>query len=69
MTHPLLRRLDWRSDFYRFSEWKECDGLCYVSRTVIFKIKWGKAWFFYDITELERLAQLPTGLDHPKASK
>jgi hypothetical protein len=65
----LLRRMDWRSDFYRFSEWKEYDGLRYASRTVIFKTKSGKAWFFHDITELERLAQLPTGLDQPKASK
>ncbi len=62
----LLRRLDWRSDFYRFSEWKEHDGLRYASRTVIFKIKSGKPWFFHDITELERLAQLPTALNPPK---
>lgn len=62
----LLRRLDWRSDFYRFSEWKEHDGLRYASRTVIFKIKSGKPWFFHDITELERLAQLPAGLNPPK---
>jgi hypothetical protein len=65
----LLRRLDWRSDFYRFSEWKEHDGLRYASRTVIFKTKSGKAWFFHDITEIERLAQLPAGLDQPKAAK
>jgi hypothetical protein len=62
----LLRRLDWRSDFYRFSEWKEHDGLRYASRTVIFKTKSGKPWFFHDITELERLAQLPTALNPPK---
>jgi hypothetical protein len=65
----LLRRLDWRSDFYRFSEWKEYDGLRYASRTVIFKIKSGKPWFFHDITELERLAQLPAGLNPPKTVK
>jgi hypothetical protein len=65
----LLRRLDWRSDFYRFSEWKEHDGLRYASRTVIFKIKSGKPWFFHDITELERLAQLPAGLNPPKTVK
>ena len=65
----LLRRLDWRNDFYRFSEWKDYDGLRYASRTVIFKTKSGKPWFFHDITELERLAQLPTGLDQPKAAK
>lgn len=62
----LLRRLDWRSDFYRFSEWKEHDGLRYASRTVIFKTKSGVPWFFHDITELERLAQLPAGLNPPK---
>jgi hypothetical protein len=65
----LLRRLDWRNDFYRFSEWKEHDGLRYASRTVIFKTKSGKPWFFHDITELERLAQLPTGLNPPPTSK
>jgi hypothetical protein len=65
----LLRRLDWRSDFYRFSEWKEHDGLRYASRTVIFKTKSGKPWFFHDITELERLAQLPTGLSPPSVAK
>ncbi len=65
----LLRRLDWRNDFYRFSEWKEHDGLHYASRTVIFKVKSGKPWFFHDITELERLAKLPEGLSPPPASK
>jgi hypothetical protein len=65
----LLRRLDWRNDFYRFSEWKEHDGLRYASRTVIFKTKSGKPWFFHDITELERLAQLPTGLSPPPVTK
>ncbi len=65
----LLRRLDWRNDFYRFSEWKEHDGLRYASRTVIFKVKSGKPWFFHDITELERLAKLPEGLSPPPASK
>jgi hypothetical protein len=65
----LLRRLDWRNDFYRFSEWKEHDGLRYASRTVIFKVKSGKPWFFHDITELQRLAKLPEGLNPPPASK
>ena len=65
----LLRRLDWRNDFYRFSEWKEHDGLRYASRTVIFKVKSGKPWFFHDITELERLAKLPEGLNPHPASK
>jgi hypothetical protein len=65
----LLRRLDWRNDFYRFSEWKEHDGLRFASRTVIFKTKSGKPWFFHDITELERLAQLPAGLNPPETVK
>jgi hypothetical protein len=61
----LLHRLDWRGDFYRFSEWKEQDGLKYASRTVILKKKDGKPWFFHEITELERLDQLPQGLVKP----
>jgi len=65
----LIRRLDWRSDFYRFSEWKEHDGLRYASRTVIFKVKSGKPWFFHDITELQKLAKLPEGLNPPPTSK
>jgi len=65
----LLRRLDWRNDFYRFSEWKEHDGLRYASRTIIFKVKTGKPWFFHDITELQRLAKLPEGLSPPPAAK
>ncbi len=58
----LLHRLDWRGDFYRFSEWKEHDGLKYASKTILFKVKGGKPWFFHEITELERLAKLPEGL-------
>lgn len=61
----LLYRLDWRGDFYRFSDWKEHDGLKYASRTVILKKKDGKPWFFHEITELERLDQLPQGLVKP----
>lgn len=61
----LLKRLDWRADFYRFSEWHEHDGLKYAARTVIFKVKTGKAWFYHDITAVERLAQLPAGLGKP----
>lgn len=61
----LLHRLDWRRDFYRFSDWKEHEGLKYASRTIIFKKKDGKPWFFHEITALERLAQLPEGLVKP----
>ncbi|MFN0078010.1 MAG: hypothetical protein ACKVY0_16255 [Prosthecobacter sp.] len=58
----LLHRLDWRGDFYRFSDWKEHDGLKYAGKTIIFKVKDNKPWFFHEVTELERLAQLPEGL-------
>jgi hypothetical protein len=61
----LLHRLDWRGDFYRFSNWKEHDGLRYAAKTIIFKLKDSKAWFFHDITSLERLATLPDGLVKP----
>lgn len=61
----LLHRLDWRGDFYRFSDWKEHDGLKYASKTIIFKLKDSQAWFFHEVTELERLAQLPEGLAKP----
>lgn len=57
----LLHRLGWRGDFYRFSDWKEHDGLKYASKTIIFKVKDGKPWFFHEITELERLKALPEG--------
>lgn len=58
----LLRRLDWRSDFYRFSEWKEHDGVKYAGKTVIFKKAGGKPWFFHEVTRVERLNTLPEGL-------
>lgn len=61
----LLHRLDWRGDFYRFSDWKEHDGLRYASKTIIFKKKDGKPWFFHEVTALERLAELPEGLVKP----
>ena len=61
----LLHRLDWRGDFYRFADWKEHDGLKYASKTIIFKLKDSKPWFFHEVTELERLAQLPEGLAKP----
>lgn len=61
----LLHRLDWRGDFYRFSDWKEHDGLKYASKTIIFKKKDGKPWFFHEVTALERLAELPEGLAKP----
>lgn len=61
----LLQRLDWRGDYYRFSDWKEHDGLKYASKTIIFKKKDDKPWFFHEVTELERLARLPDDLVKP----
>ncbi len=58
----LLCRLDWRGDFYRFSEWKEHDGVKYASRTIIFKKAGGKPWFYHEVTGLERLKELPANL-------
>jgi hypothetical protein len=58
----LLHRLDWRGDFYRFSDWKEHDGVKYASKTIIFKVKDSKPWFFHEVTEVERLKALPEGL-------
>lgn len=58
----LLHRLDWRGDFYRFSDWKEHDGLKYASKTIIFKVNGSKPWFFHEVAEIERLAKLPEGL-------
>jgi hypothetical protein len=63
----LLHRLDWRGDFYRFSDWKEHGGLKYASKTIIFKVNGSKPWFFHEVTEIERLAKLPEGLVMPQA--
>jgi hypothetical protein len=60
-TH-LLARVEWREDIYRFSEWKDYDGLKYASRTVIFKKASGKPWFYHDVTAVERLTELPANL-------
>jgi hypothetical protein len=61
----LLLRLDWRADIYRFSEWKEHDGVKYASKTVIYKKASEKPWFYHEVTELERLKALPEGIKHP----
>lgn len=60
-TH-LLVRIDWRSDTVRFSEWKEHDGVKYASKVVGTKKATGKAWYFTEILEVERLSELPAGL-------
>lgn len=58
----LLKRLDWRGDYYRFTDWKEHDGVKYASKTIIFKAKDNKPWFFHEVLEVERLAKVPEGL-------
>jgi hypothetical protein len=65
--NSLLARIDWRGDIYRFSDWKEHDGIKYASRTVIFKAASGKPWFFHEVTAVERLAMLPEGVVRPDA--
>ena len=60
-TH-LLVRMDWRKDLYRFSEWKEHDGVKYSAKTIIFKKATDQPWFYHEITALERLKELPSGL-------
>ena len=65
----LLSRIDWRSDFYRFSEWKEHDGVKYPAKCVIFKKASGKPWFFHEVTGIERLTELPKGITRTPAAK
>jgi hypothetical protein len=69
-TH-LLKRVDWRNDFYRFSDWRQLDGLKYAAKTSIFKISTGKAWFHHEITSLERTDSNFTRKesDKPKSQK
>jgi sulfatase modifying factor 1 len=62
-----LLRIDWRADYYRFSELKELDGLKYPSRTIGYKKKAeGEPWFHSDILEVTRLKELPKGLVREK---
>lgn len=56
-----LVRIDWRSDIHRFSDWKEHDGVKYPAKCVGYKKASGKPWYFSQITELERLKELPEG--------
>ncbi len=58
----LLVRMDWRADIYRFSDWKEHDGVKYPSRCIIYKKASGKPWFHHEIVEIERLKELPAEL-------
>lgn len=60
LTHR-LKRIDWRSDTHRFSEWKELDGLRYPAKCVGYK-KTGRPWYFSEIIAIERLGELPAEL-------
>ena len=58
----LLVRMDWRNDIYRFSDWREHDGVKYAAKTIIFRKTTGKPWFYHEITEIERLKEVPAEL-------
>lgn len=58
-----LVRIDWRADIHRFSVWKEHDGVKYSAKCVGYKKNTGKPWYFSEIFELERLKELPDGLE------
>lgn len=57
-----LVRIDWRSDIHRFSDWKEHDGAHYPAKCIGYKKASGKPWYFSEIKEVERLTELPAGL-------
>lgn len=60
-THRLVR-IDWRADIHRFSDWKETDGAKYPAKCVGYKKATNKPWYFTEISEVERLKELPDGL-------
>jgi hypothetical protein len=62
-AEKLLVRIDWRTDIHRFSDWKEHDGVKYPAKCVGYKKNTGKPWYFSEILELERLKELPQGLE------
>jgi hypothetical protein len=61
-TSMRLVRVDWRDDIYRFSEWREHDGAGYFAKTAIWKKQAAQPWFHHEVTELQRLQELPAGL-------
>jgi hypothetical protein len=61
-SHELVR-VDWRNDIYRFSDWKEHDGTKYPSKCAMFRRNSGDPWFFHEILGIERLNELPEGLE------
>lgn len=58
-----LTQIRWRTDRHEFSDWKEADGAWYASKCVGYKLATGKRWYHTEILELERLKELPTGLE------
>jgi hypothetical protein len=58
----LLVRMDWRNDIYRYSDTREHDGVKYPAKCIIYKKVGDKPWFYHEITELERLKELPEGV-------
>ena len=57
-----LIRVDWRNDIYRFSDWKNFDGTRYPAKCAMFRRSSGEPWFFHEIVTIERLKELPDGL-------
>lgn len=57
-----LVRVDWRNDIYRFSDWKDFDGTKYPAKCAMFRRNSGEPWFFHEILTIERLQELPEGL-------
>jgi hypothetical protein len=60
-TYELVR-VDWRNDSYRFSDWKDFDGTKYPAKCAMFRRNSGEPWFFHEIVTIERLQELPEGL-------
>ena len=60
-TYELVR-VDWRNDIYRFSEWKDFEGTRYPAKCAMFRRNSGEPWFFHEIISIERLKELPEGL-------
>lgn len=58
-----LTQIRWRSDRHEFSDWKQADGAWYASKCVGYKLATGKRWYHTEILELERLKELPAGLE------
>lgn len=58
-----LARIQWRTDRHEFTDWKQGDGAWYASKCVGYKLATGKRWYHTEILELERLKELPEGLE------